>query len=306
MAYCKHWCFTLHADEEEASLWAVSSDPPLNVFDDEVIEYMVYQVERAPETGQVHLQGFLSLKKKQRMLSVKRILGRDSVHLEKTQGRPDQAAEYCKKPETRIAGPWEWGKKPDGRGHKSPTAIAIEAIQYGKPLQQVAVENPLAWVRSYKGLTAFSQVLTKPNEVWRVVTVIVLYGPTRSGKTRAAMSSTCVDGRHPYQMPLSSGFWFDGYEGEDTLVIDDFYGQLRFSDMLRILDGHYVQVPVKGGFTWAKWTKVYITSNTHPDLWWQGTRESIPHSALDAMRARFTEIVHMPNLDSDPVDPNLV
>jgi len=170
----------------------------------------------------------------------------------------------------------------------------------------VAVENPLAWVRSCKGLTSLAQALTTPTEVWRQVTVTVIYGPTRTGKTRAAMNSTCRDGRHPYQMPLSSGFWFDGYEGEDTLVIDDFYGQIRFSDMLRILDGHYVQVPVKGGFTWAKWTNVFITSNTHPDQWWAGSRDTIPAASLDAMRARFTEIIHMQRPPPDNVDPNLV
>lgn len=292
MARAVHWCFTLHAKPEQVDAWTNATEAPLQIFDESKMVYLVYQVERA-STGQIHIQGFVSLVKKLSLAGVKKVIGDATVHVEKAHGRPDQAAAYCKKADSRVAGPWEWGVEPDARGKKSATALAIEAVQAGKPLCEVAVENPVAWVRSHRGLTSLAAALSKPKDVWRPVTTTVLWGQTRVGKTRRAMESTCVDGRHPYQMPLSSGFWFDGYDGEDTLVIDDFYGQIKFSDMLRILDGHYVQVPIKGGFTWAKWTKVFITSNSHPDEWWKGSRDQIPAASMEAMYNRFTEIINM-------------
>jgi len=293
MSAAVHWCFTWNDDWD-----ADSAEDPAGLWDPSVFAYMVYQLERA-ETGQLHLQGFCSLLKRAKMGTVKKALN-NAVHLEKAMGRPDQAAAYCKKEDSRVQGPWEYGSAPDARGKKSPTAQAIEDIQAGKPLSVVAVENPLAWVRSYRGLTSLAASLSKPKEAWREVTVFVYWGKTRSGKTRAAMESLCSDGRLPYCMPLSSGFWFDGYDGEDTLVIDDFYGQIKFSDMLRLLDGHYCQIPIKGGFTWARWTRVFITSNSHPDAWWSASRATIPAESLAAMEARFGEITEFPLPASSP------
>lgn len=282
MSHASHWVFTWN-DE-----WADVTDDPVHLWDASTMAYIVYQLERA-DTGQLHLQGFVSLIKKQRLSWLRKHISADA-HFEISRGRPDQAAAYCKKEDTRVLGPWEYGAIPDARGKKSQTALAVESIQAGTPLADIAAEFPLAWVRSHRGLCSLSAALSRPKAVWREVTAIVLWGPTRSGKTRMAMESRCADGRNPFAMPLSEGFWFDGYDGEDTLVIDDFYGQIKFSSMLRIIDGHYLQVPVKGGFTWSRWTKVFITSNTHPDDWWKGSRDSIPLASIEALYARFHEI----------------
>jgi len=284
-----HWCFTI-PDIDQSIDYTKCVDAPLPLFDVEKMDYLVYQIEKAPETGRLHVQGYLSLNKKLRLTGVKKIHA--SAHWEKTRGTPKQASDYCKKPESRVAGPWEWGICPDDRGKKSATALAIEAIQAGKPLSVVAGENPLAWVRSSRGLTSLHMML-QPDPDYRIVTTTILYGDTRTGKTRRAMASLCADGRRPFVMPLSSGFWFDSYEGQDTIVIDDFYGQIKFSDMLRLLDGHPLLVPVKGGFTRALWTKIFITSNAHPDLWWHASVDRIPIGSMEAMKARFTEIVNM-------------
>lgn len=295
MARAKHWCWTLYPDDEyEEEAWlSATLAPPVNFWDPDKMEFLVYSVERCATSGRVHLQGFLSLKSKVRASGVKKLLRDNTIHLEMAAGTPKQAADYCRKSDTHITGPYQWGVCPDKRGKKSATARAIEDIKAGKALSEVAKSNPDAWVRSHRGLVSLAGYVSRPTEPWRQVTTTILWGPKRTNKTRTAMSSLCADGRVPFTMPLSDGFWFDGYEGEDTIVIDDFYGQIKFSDMLRLVDGYYVQIPIKGGFTWAKWKKVFITSNTHPDQWWSSSRSAIPQASMEALYARFTEIVHM-------------
>jgi len=60
-ANVRMWCFTLHADEEkgEEVAWQVDNrvNPPLHWADKKNFRYMLYQVEKAPETGKIHLQG---------------------------------------------------------------------------------------------------------------------------------------------------------------------------------------------------------------------------------------------------------
>ena len=57
--------------------------------------------------------------------------------------------------------------------------------------------------------------------------MLCLYGPTGTGKTYAAIN--LIANRRDYyiaECPSSRGskLWFDGYEGQKTLVLDDFSG----------------------------------------------------------------------------------
>lgn len=286
-----HWCWTWNAAADDADDWAAAVDAPVALFDAGSMGYLVYQVEKGEH---VHLQGYVALLKKKRLRQVVKLLG-GHVHVERTRGTPAQAADYCKKADSRLAGPWEWGTAPDSRGLKSPTALAVDAVLAGTPLTTVALAHPMAWVRSYRGLASLAAAMAAPTPAtqYKPCSTTVLWGPTRTGKTKAAMTSLCKDGRLPFMLPMGGGFWFDGYQGQDTLVIDDFYGQIKFSDLLNVLDDQVHQYPVKGGFIYSAWTRVFITSNSHPDDWWHESRGSIPAASMAAMMARLSEITLM-------------
>jgi hypothetical protein len=55
---------------------------------------------------------------------------------------------------------------------------------------------------------------------------------------------------------------FNGYDGEKVLLIDDFNGWIKYT--LRILDGYPLRLNIKNGVTWARFDRVYITSNAKP------------------------------------------
>jgi len=63
--------------------------------------------------------------------------------------------------------------------------------------------------------------------------------------------------------------WFDGYTGEPVLIIDEFSDYLiRAVYMRRLLDVYRLQVEVKGGFVYALWNLVVITTNVKPWEWY--------------------------------------
>lgn len=284
MSLAVHWCFTWNASDSEADSWSHATEAPIELYDAGTMVYMVYQVEKGTH---VHLQGFLSLQKKQRLRQVEKLLG-GHVHLEKTRGSPSEAAAYCKKEDSRLAGPWEWGTAPDRRGKKSKTALAVEAVKSGDSLSKVAADHSIAWAHSYRGLTSLAYML-RPSPDWREITTTVLWGKTGTGKTRTAFEST-GSAPKPYFVVMPATWW-DGYEGQDSVIFDDFYGQIRLSDMLRYLDGYPLQLPVKGGFTHAQWTKVWITSNCEPSEWWKGS--GVPEDAREALMRRINEVLHL-------------
>lgn len=50
-----------------------------------------------------------------------------------------------------------------------------------------------------------------------------------------------------FAKPIGKGLWWDGYEREEVVVIDEFRGQYPLSDMLQLLDPYKLQVECNGG-----------------------------------------------------------
>jgi hypothetical protein len=80
--------------------------------------------------------------------------------------------------------------------------------------------------------------------------------------------------------------WFDGYEGQRIVIIDDFRGEYPLPLLLQLLDRYPMQVPVKGGFSQWCPRKVYITSNIRPWLWYTDS----PTESRDALMRRLDNV----------------
>ncbi len=63
----------------------------------ENVQYYIFGKEVAPNTGTLHLQGYMELKKQMSLSAVKRVLGCNHAHIEIRRGNQDQAIDYCKK-----------------------------------------------------------------------------------------------------------------------------------------------------------------------------------------------------------------
>lgn len=94
--------------------------------------------------------------------------------------------------------------------------------------------------------------------------VKVYWGRTGAGKSRRAWEEATFDA---YPKDPRSKFW-DGYRGQDRVVIDEFRGGIDISHMLRWLDRYPVVVEVKGSSVVLKATNIWITSNIHPNDWY--------------------------------------
>lgn len=114
---------------------------------------------------------------------------------------------------------------------------------------------------------------------WRNVDVHVFYGKTGTGKTRTVMEMKDI-----YKLDMSNNIWFDGYTNQKNLLIDDFYGWIRFGQLLNILDGYKLRLDKKGSFGWAHWNNVYITSNKHPSNWYN----NLTVDQVEALNRRIT------------------
>ena len=274
-------------------------------------QYFKYQAETCPSTGRVHYQCFAQFKVRSYYAKVKRLFFElkvaepMTVHCEPRKGSVKDADDYCGKEETRLHGPYAMGEvrgyvSQQGKRNDLKRMREINAEEAWVNMDQVldstddAVHSIAARHFKYTQASVERNVRKKAFG-FRDVKVTVLWGSTGTNKTRYAMTpsdpATAVPADYPYKWePNSSNEWWDGYGGERTLVIDEFYGQLKPERMLAMLDGYVLRLPIKGAFSYALWNKVYITSNVSPDQWYG---ENVPKSVKAALMRRINRVVHM-------------
>lgn len=220
------------------------------------ISYLVEGAEICPTTGKFHLQGYLELDSPVRFTTLQRRW--PGVHLESRKGSQQQAIDYCKKD-----GKWMEYGDPKQQGKRKDIDDLIEAVNEGIPMSEIAKSAPGTFIKIHKGLGAYRFAIQgdrteKPFVEWR-------WGPTGTGKTRGAFE------KHADSIFIKDGTpWWDGYENQRAVLIDDFDGKWPYRDLLRLLDRYPYQGQIKGGYVKMNSPFIYITCEHPPSHFWSG------------------------------------
>lgn len=278
----RHWCFTLNnyfdSDIEDLCL----------LVDDDTARYLVFGQETS-ENGTPHLQGYVEFHKPQRLSGAKARFAKacgGKPHLEPRRGTRGEARDYCLKGEQThsewaklgSSGPnWglnavvhELGSWCTGQGQRTDLEAyydMVTAVLENESDKSIAEIAPAVYGRHFRGLDRLRTIFEKEHaREFRTVTVNTIIGQAGSGKTRAAFE---YDGDVFVVDCSNEQFPFNGYDGEKTILLDDFRGGIKYAHLLRILDGHPLGVNVKHGRRHALWDTVIITSNVPPESWYK-------------------------------------
>ena len=105
------------------------------------------------------------------------------------------------------------------------------------------------------------------------------WGVTNSGKSHRAWHEA---GPNAYAKDPRTKFW-DGYRGEENVVIDEFRGVIDIANLLRWFDKYPVRVEVKGSSTVYRARCVWVTSNLDPRKWYPDVDEETLRALLRRM-----------------------
>ncbi len=247
--------------------WVFTVNNPTSAIDWPLLGdcYLVYQKEKG-ESGTEHFQGVVFFKNKRTFRSVRSILP-DGCHIESMKGTLDQAVAYCTKEDTRIEGPWKFGEKPAGQGGRTDLLAVKKMIDEGHSEKEIADKCFGTWCRHDRAFKRY-RVLTTPGRTWQT-TLIVYWGPPGTGKSSHALELGS-DSQYWLPPPDKNGsVWWDGYDGQETVVIDEFYGWIRRDILQRVVDRYPYYVQTKGGSTPFVAKTIIITSNKPPEMWYQ-------------------------------------
>lgn len=259
-------------------------------------KYLVCQWEECPTTKRMHLQGYAEFDTTMSLSTLNQLEGIEGSNWGSCDGTAEQNRKYCTKEDSRVCEGVEWGEM-QRPGKRSDLTDAAELIRKAPQMKRIAEEFPSTFIRYHKGLQAYAALFTTHRD-WRPV-VEIRIGPSRSGKSYGSRT----DYPDAYWKP--SGPWWNGYDGQEVVVLDEFYGHsMPYTDLLRLLDSTPLQVQTKGGFV-PMLAKVFIfTSNQHPQQWYDAEKtHKMPwaQSPLCKRIEEFGRIIMYPAKTAVPV-----
>ncbi len=239
----RNFCFTDFAMSQLGDLYWANRH---------IIRYIGWGVEVCPSTKKVHSQGWLQMTNPKDVTVIRKLLG-GKCHVERCLGTEFDNDKYCKK-----GGKWYSHGEFKSQGYRSDLEDIKKTIDEGGSLKTVADDHFGDYIRYHSGIKKYQEMVQKEvTKTFRKVNTTIHFGATGTGKTRTAVAST----DDHFMIRGDDLQWFDGYDGEGTLIIDEYSNQVPITRMLSLLDGYQLRLPVKGGFTYANWTRVYITTN---------------------------------------------
>lgn len=257
--------------------------------------------EEVGESGTHHLQGYIKFNDKVRMKWVKDTLGEDP-HVEIARGTDEECIAYCTKEDaTHVGGPYWWPDEARVRALKERARMDLydmcEMVDAGKSMKDIYDADPAGYARNHRYLVAAKRArfgLADDAPLRERVRVLCVYGPPGIGKSTWVYTQITQKVFCP-AITETGTVWFDGYIGEEVLLLDDYKGQLEYSIFNRIVDRWPYMAPVKGGFVSALWTTVVILTNVQPHAWYP------PHRYPDEVRsAVFRRVGYGEWKDKDP------
>lgn len=259
----RNWLFTSFKSPTE-TVDELCSRIQATYFTDQC-QYCIYQIEKCPETHRVHAQGYLQLLNAKSLQALKKAFSAED-HFEKRLGSHKEAKAYCSKNDSRLREPQEHGQGKDDQGVRVDLADVRDLILQGANARTVLDSCFGAFVKYHTGIEKAIRLMTPSRTEHTFLQII--WGESGSGKSFYA-AATSPASIYWLSRPNGSRVWWDGYEGQETVVIDEFKGWLPHGFLCCLADRNPCMVETKGGSTQFRSRRLILLSNQEPTTWYR-------------------------------------
>lgn len=237
-----------------------------------MIRFWISGLEHCPTTNRIHLQCYFETLEKMTITGVKSFLFQlFNIHphfeAKSPNSTPQQCVDYSLKDDTLIL---EYGVMAQASQKVMKESEQVtQMILSGASLKKIAQAHPEYYMRCSRGIKELKSILSAeedydvPRDFRSQVKVYI--GPTGCGKSHYAKHEDKATWTH------SGDRWFDGYQGQEVVLFDDFEGiksGIPYRKLLQLTDCYSHQVPVKNSF--ANWRPrvIIFTTNVEPSSWY--------------------------------------
>lgn len=243
MSRSRSWCFTLNnytqADEKR-------------IQEEKSFRYVIYGRE-VGQSGTPHLQGYCCFSTLKSLQQVRSIVGM-GAHCETAKGTATQNIAYCSKEgNTFFKGDPPSSERKQAEDQRELWDNYVSDAKQGEfdniP-SRIFVQYYSTWKRVFKDYGTSPPDLNTCCGIW-------IWGPPGVGKSFKCRAD------YPGAFIKLRNKWWDGYQGQETVILDDFDKSLEcLGGHLKIwADAYSFPAEIKGGVLQVRPRRIIITSN---------------------------------------------
>jgi len=197
--------------------------------------YLIASLENCPTTGKAHVDGYYeydcprNIKTENNKFT--KTFGKGFGDIQTAYGSAGENYDYSTKEGKESV---ELGH-PAAQGEKRSLGDAKIALLDGTTtVDQLCLDNPELYHQYGRTLEKLEDIKLRKMFRTEMTTCEWLVGPTGAGKSHKAF-----EGYHPethYLWKLNDNGWQDGYTGQETVIINDFRGEIKYNELLNMID----------------------------------------------------------------------
>lgn len=247
--------------------------------------------------GLKHIHMVLEDSKPMRFASIKKEYA-VGMHFEATKGTRKQAEDYINKvPPFDEKGEEILYKTTHGeirgrQGKRSDLDDYFDRLEAGETVKDILRDTPRAYVHETVLKKMYYDIRSQNTPIVRDMRVYWHTGLSGSGKSyeRVKLCEEVGEENIFYLTSFNSGA-FDNYNGEPYLWIEDYRGEFKLQELLRMLDCYKAEIPARYSNAKALWNEVHITSVLTPrEVYSKASLED--NDRIDQLLRRITSIVY--------------
>lgn len=244
------WCFTIN-NYTESDWFSVK-----HLF--KRAKFGICGEEVGTKEGTEHLQGYVSLNSPCSLKIMKQYLAR--AHLTVANGSDQENLVYCSKDATNL---YQVGEPSEGQGKRNDIHDMVSKIKNKEAtILDIMFDYPELYLRYSRSIKEYFNIMlqprtTLPKVFWR-------WGLAGTGKTRFPVE------KHPSHYIKDNTIWWDRYDQQEAIIIDDFDNTIPYRVLLRLIDRYEYLGQTKGSYVHINSPYIYITCEHPPEFYWQG------------------------------------
>lgn len=222
------------------------------------VKYIMVGLEKCPTTGKEHHQGYLWMKNPTgSKKNVAAMLGK--CHVEMCRGNWEQNCNYCAKDDNIQ----EYGQAP-AQGKRGDILANVQDIAAGiRTAEEFCIEDPVHYHMYGRTLHKAEDIAMRKRYRTEMTTCEWIHGPTGTGKSHTAFSNFSPETHYVWKKDTQ---WQDGYMQQDTVIINEFRGELKMGALLELVDKWPYHVERRGREAMPFISKhIIITSSMPPE-----------------------------------------